>query len=115
MAIINCPDCRKRISDHAPACKHCGLPLGEMSSDEIKNVARRRWRKRVYTARNTAYLGMATLVAGAIWWFMYGTGGGGLVLPPPPATVVLLTVGAVVYLGGRAWVFWLTLKRNRPG
>jgi len=26
MALINCPDCKKQISDAAPACPHCGRP-----------------------------------------------------------------------------------------
>lgn len=27
MALINCPECTKQISDLAPACIHCGYPL----------------------------------------------------------------------------------------
>jgi predicted amidophosphoribosyltransferase len=26
MALINCPECAKQISDKATACPHCGLP-----------------------------------------------------------------------------------------
>ncbi len=29
MALIKCPECGKEISDKAPACIHCGLPLKE--------------------------------------------------------------------------------------
>ena len=29
MALINCPECNKEISDKAMACIHCGLPLRE--------------------------------------------------------------------------------------
>lgn len=29
MALINCPECGKEISNKAPACIHCGLPLNE--------------------------------------------------------------------------------------
>lgn len=28
MALIKCPECNKEISDKAPACIHCGYPLG---------------------------------------------------------------------------------------
>lgn len=112
MAIINCPRCGKRISDLSKVCPHCDLPLGEMSEEDIKQVERQRWSKHVYIARNSAYLGMAALLVGAMWWFMAGTGG--LVLPPPPLSVVLLVLGVVVYTGGRGWLFWLKMKRNRP-
>ena len=27
MALINCPECGKEVSDQAPACIHCGYPL----------------------------------------------------------------------------------------
>ena len=27
MALINCPECGKQISDKAPACIHCGYPI----------------------------------------------------------------------------------------
>lgn len=27
MALINCPECERQISDKAPACPHCGVPL----------------------------------------------------------------------------------------
>lgn len=27
MALINCPECRKEVSDRAAACPHCGNPM----------------------------------------------------------------------------------------
>jgi len=27
MALINCPECKKEISDKAESCPHCGFPL----------------------------------------------------------------------------------------
>lgn len=29
MALIDCPECEKRISDKAASCPHCGYPLAE--------------------------------------------------------------------------------------
>lgn len=28
MALISCPECRRDVSDKAPACPHCGYPVG---------------------------------------------------------------------------------------
>ena len=28
MALINCPECKRQISDKAPACPQCGCPIG---------------------------------------------------------------------------------------
>jgi TM2 domain-containing membrane protein YozV len=32
MALINCPECNKQISDKATACPSCGCPLGSKNS-----------------------------------------------------------------------------------
>ena len=36
MALINCPECGKQISDKAPACIHCGCPLNFKSKKIIR-------------------------------------------------------------------------------
>jgi|GEM_PF-6890245 len=38
MAIINCDDCGKEISDKSNSCIHCGMPLGVSSSAEHLDV-----------------------------------------------------------------------------
>lgn len=37
MALINCPECNKEVSDKAEVCIHCGFPLIEKSKQEEKN------------------------------------------------------------------------------
>ena len=32
MAVINCPSCKKKISDKAKNCSHCQLDLTELDS-----------------------------------------------------------------------------------
>ena len=34
MALINCPECGKEVSDKAPSCINCGLPLLTSSPSE---------------------------------------------------------------------------------
>jgi len=36
MALINCFECDKQISDQAPACPHCGVPLKSTSDSKPK-------------------------------------------------------------------------------
>ena len=38
MALINCPECSKEISDKAPACIHCGYPLKTRASKDIGSL-----------------------------------------------------------------------------
>ena len=38
MALINCPECGKEISDKAKNCIHCGYPLDSADSESLPNV-----------------------------------------------------------------------------
>ena len=39
MALINCPECKKEISDQATICPHCGYPIKKELNDEIKKFS----------------------------------------------------------------------------
>jgi hypothetical protein len=93
-------------------CPHCELPLGEMTEDDVRQLEIRRWRKNVYRATNVTYMAMAAMIVGILWWWM--TSPTAWQLPPPAAAVVLIVFGLVGYAGGRSWLFWLRMRRNRP-
>ena len=38
MAVINCPGCKKKISDKAKICQHCQLDLTELDADKIASL-----------------------------------------------------------------------------
>lgn len=37
MALINCPECGKEISDKSPACIHCGYPIDVKDDNNRKD------------------------------------------------------------------------------
>lgn len=37
MALINCPECNREISDRVKACPHCGYPIGDDETDKTIN------------------------------------------------------------------------------
>ena len=39
MALINCPECGKEISDKAKCCIHCGYPLDEFHTTKEENIS----------------------------------------------------------------------------
>lgn len=41
MALINCPECNKEISDKAQSCPHCGCPINLNSKYSIHIVGYR--------------------------------------------------------------------------
>lgn len=112
MALINCPNCGKRISDQSTFCAHCELPLGELSEADVTRLEARRWRRRVWQSKNVTYAAMTALVIGAIWWWLAEPQG--WTLPPPVLPIGLIVLGGVAYLAGRVWLFWLKMERNRP-
>ena len=40
MALINCPECASEVSDKAPACPRCGVPIASASKDVLIHVER---------------------------------------------------------------------------
>lgn len=38
MAVINCPKCRKKISDKAKTCQHCGIELNGINEEQLHNI-----------------------------------------------------------------------------
>ena len=38
MALIECPECNKEISDKAPACPHCGCPKEEFPIELVLSI-----------------------------------------------------------------------------
>jgi hypothetical protein len=110
MAIIHCPACDRRVSSRAGACPHCNEALAELSDSERERLLIRRWRDRIYRARNFTYLAMALVVAGTITWWLSEPQG--LMLPIGIAPGVLLTVGVTGYVVAWGWLLWLKLQRD---
>lgn len=110
MAIIRCPACDRRMSSAARACPNCHEPVGELSESERKILLERRWRDRIYRARNLTYLAMSLVMAGMIAWWM--TGPPGLALPIGMVAGVLLGSGIVGYVASWSWLIWLRMMQD---
>ena len=37
MALMQCPECGKEISDQVPACPHCGFPVQKQTGGDGKD------------------------------------------------------------------------------
>ena len=110
MAIIQCPACDRRVSSKVPVCPHCHEPLAELDENEGERLLVRRWRDRIYRARNFTYLAMALVVAGMIVWWLAEPQG--LMLPIATVPGVLLAVGVIGYVAAWARLLWLKLQRD---
>lgn len=110
MAIIRCPACDRRMSSAAKACPSCHEPVGELSESDRERLLVRRWRDRIYRARNMTYAAMALVVAGMIAWWLAEPQG--LSLPIDLVPGVLLGFGLVGYVASWGWLVWLRMHMD---
>jgi hypothetical protein len=70
MALIDCPSCKKKISDKADSCQHCGFAIGEASRDDILRKQQFHRFKRMQSIQTQSILAMLMFVAGfaILYW-----------------------------------------------
>lgn len=51
MALISCPECGNEVSDRAPTCPRCGVPLASAPKDVMIHVEKPRQQIPRYTSR----------------------------------------------------------------
>ncbi|RUO34935.1 zinc ribbon domain-containing protein [Aliidiomarina soli] len=67
MAIVNCPECNKKMSDKAAVCEHCGFVVDGLDANTLERKRRRA--RADYINKLTAQSMLAMLV------FVVGIGG----------------------------------------
>lgn len=100
--IVNCPQCRKPISNQAKVCPHCGVERGELSDEQITELERRRLRDRIYRLKMGNYAAISVLLAAAGWYF-YETAN--MNFAPSTGPLVLVGIGVVLYVIMRGLLF----------
>lgn len=83
MALIDCPECRHRISDQAPACPQCGHPLQAESAPVVRTRAQ---------SGPAKLAGFALIVAGVLLGIAGGHAG---------VSVFLVVAGFIAFIAGR--------------
>jgi hypothetical protein len=70
MALINCPDCHKSVSDQAHACPNCGLPVAAHLERMKQEEEKRRAEEEALRQRQEKRRATAQVVMGAIVVFL---------------------------------------------
>ena len=65
MALINCPECENRISEHASACPQCGNPIA--SSEEDKSASKGAWRAVIKSKTPINIFALAMMASASIF------------------------------------------------
>ena len=69
MAVINCPGCKKKISDKAKICQHCQLDLTVLDADKIASLKRVNAVKKSQQLMNHSFIAMLLFCGGFL--FLY--------------------------------------------
>lgn len=72
MAVISCPSCKKKISDKAKECNHCGLSLNALDSDKIANLNHVSRIKQAQRLMNYSFIAMLLFCGGFLFMFWDG-------------------------------------------
>ncbi|MDO6487100.1 hypothetical protein Q4503_05270 [Colwellia sp. 6_MG-2023] len=69
MAVINCPSCKKKISDKAKDCSHCGLALQALDSEKIASINRVNRINKAQRLMNFSFVAMLMFCGGFLFMF----------------------------------------------
>ena len=69
MAVINCPSCKKKISDKAESCNHCGLSLQSLDSEQMANLNHVNRIRQAQRLMNYSFIAMLLFCGGFLFMF----------------------------------------------
>ncbi len=69
MAVINCPSCKKKISDKASSCSYCKLDLTELDTDKINSLNRINRIEQAQRLMNYSFIAMLLFCGGFLFMF----------------------------------------------
>ena len=69
MALINCPECNKQISDKATACPHCGNPIAEPPTNQQAPVQVKKFNiQKLFAVLLTIFSLIALMATASPYW-----------------------------------------------
>ncbi|TMM44007.1 hypothetical protein [Colwellia ponticola] len=69
MAVINCPSCKKKVSDKAKHCNHCHINLSELDSAQLASINRVTLINKTQRLMNYSFIAMLLFCGGFFFMF----------------------------------------------
>lgn len=107
MAVIACPNCKKKISDKATSCSHCNLALGEIDASALSLLKKEKKIKQSQQLMNHSFIAMLLFCGGFLFLYWNNHQPGSWQYMSAFASSVL---GFIIYIVTR--VRLILLKRN---
>ncbi|MCJ8322090.1 MAG: hypothetical protein MJK12_20850 [Colwellia sp.] len=71
MAVINCPNCNKKISDKAKSCSHCQLELTNLDKEKRQSISTMSYVKKHQSLMNQSFVAMLLFCGGFLSFWQY--------------------------------------------
>lgn len=71
MAVINCPNCKKKISSKATTCTHCDVDLSSVDEEKLENYKTVNRIKQTQNNMMVAFVAMLMFCGGFLFFYMY--------------------------------------------
>jgi hypothetical protein len=108
MAVINCPSCKKKISDKAKSCMHCQLDLSELNADKMAHLKQVSLLQSSQRLMNHSFIAMLLFCGGFLFLYWQDAQPGTWQYMTSIGSTIL---GFILYIVTR--VRLILLKRNR--
>ncbi|WP_426357808.1 hypothetical protein ACPUVO_15310 [Pseudocolwellia sp. HL-MZ19] len=108
MAVINCPSCKKKISDKAKTCNHCNMQISGIDQDKLALIKQTNAIKQQQSLMTHSFIAMLLFCGGFLFFYLKDAQPGTIEYIISIASTVL---GFILYLVTR--VRLLLLKRNK--
>lgn len=71
MAVISCPNCKKKISDKAKSCSHCAISMEGIDEDKLRSINHQKKIKKSQSIMTQSCIAMLLFCGGFL--FLYSS------------------------------------------
>jgi len=107
MAVIHCPSCKKKISDKAKNCTHCGVEIAGIDPEKIALIKQTNTIKQQQKLMTHSFIAMLLFCGGFLFFYLKDAQPGTIEYI---ASITSTVLGFILYLVTR--VRLLLLKRK---
>lgn len=108
MAVINCPNCKKKISDKAKTCSHCSVEIADINQEKLAFIRQTNAIKQQQSLMTHSFIAMLLFCGGFLFFYLQDAQSGTIEYI---ASIVSAVLGFILYIVTR--VRLLILKRNK--
>ena len=102
VALISCPECKKKVSSRSALCSNCGFQFAEVSEEDLELFRARKLRDQIYRLNMISYA-VITLFLCAFGWYWLDSRG--FSEPTSSGPFILMGLTALAYIAVRALLF----------